>query len=184
VSSTRALGPGSGIYWAFIGPRRQVSGFWRLGLARAKRIVGLAAEQDGIGDQPVGIDLRPPPVLGAVPGRSAQMRKDLGDHGGIFDGGDDRQGPTTLGQCSRSISNTRLSSRAQLMPAGVRHVTSRYGSCRPGKEFWVAIRHRRRGCVGVGSCASFSEGGLRDKAANPPYGFCGNPLKPVPSAAP
>ena len=25
------------------------------------------------------------------------MREDLGDHGGIFDGGDDRQGATTLG---------------------------------------------------------------------------------------
>jgi hypothetical protein len=31
-------------------------------------------------------------VLGAVPGRPAQMRKDLGAHGEIFDGGDDRQG--------------------------------------------------------------------------------------------
>ena len=34
---------------------------------------------------------------GRCPGGPAQMREDLGDHGGIFDGGDDRQGATTLG---------------------------------------------------------------------------------------
>jgi hypothetical protein len=42
------------------------------------------------------------------PGGPAQMREDLGDHGGIFDGGEDLQGAAHWGQCSRSISNTRL----------------------------------------------------------------------------
>ena len=31
------------------------------------------------------------------------------------------------------------------------------------------IRHGEKS----GSCAGFPEGGLREKAANPPYGFCG-----------
>ncbi len=34
-----------------------------------------------------------------------------------------------------------------------------------------------------GSCAGLPEGGLRDKAANPPD-FCGNAVKPITSAAP
>jgi hypothetical protein len=46
------------------------------------------------------------------------MGEDLGNHGGMFDGRNDLQGATALGQCSMSISNSRLSSRAQLMGAG------------------------------------------------------------------
>jgi hypothetical protein len=47
------------------------------------------------------------------------MGEDLGNHGGIFDGGDDLQGAdATQGHCSLSIANTRLSNRAQLMRAG------------------------------------------------------------------
>ena len=34
---------------------------------------------------------------GRCPADQPQMREDLGDHGGIFDGGDVRQGATTLG---------------------------------------------------------------------------------------
>ena len=55
---------------------------------------------------------------GRGPGGQAEMGEDLGDHGGIFDGGDDLQGAAAVGVCSISISNTRLSSRAQLMCAG------------------------------------------------------------------
>ena len=55
---------------------------------------------------------------GRCPGGPAQMGEDLGDHGGMLDGGDDLQVPPHWEQCSIWISNTRLSSRAQLMGAG------------------------------------------------------------------
>jgi hypothetical protein len=56
---------------------------------------------------------------GRCPGEQAEMSEDLGDHRGFFDGGDDLQGAAaTQGQCSLSIANTRLSSRAQLMRVG------------------------------------------------------------------
>jgi hypothetical protein len=55
---------------------------------------------------------------GRCPGGQAEVGKDLGDHGGIYDGGEDRQGAAaTQGHCSMSIANTHSSSRAQLMRA-------------------------------------------------------------------
>ena len=53
------------------------------------------------------------------PGRQTEMGENLGDDPGLFDGGDDLEVDATGGQCSTSISNTRLSSRAQLMRAEV-----------------------------------------------------------------
>jgi hypothetical protein len=32
------------------------------------------------------------PGIGAAPGRTSRVGEDLGDHGGMFDGGDDLQG--------------------------------------------------------------------------------------------
>jgi len=55
---------------------------------------------------------------GRCPGGPAQMREDLGDHGGSSMAAMIVKGPSHGGQCSRSISNTRLSSRAQLTGAG------------------------------------------------------------------
>jgi hypothetical protein len=53
MSSTRGLGPGSGTFRALHRPEaRSFEVFWRLGLARAKGIVGSGAEPDGIGDRP------------------------------------------------------------------------------------------------------------------------------------
>ena len=58
-------------------------------------------------------------AIGAVPGGQAEMGEDLGDHGRIFDGGDDRQGTAaTRGHCAMSISNTRLSNWAKLRRTG------------------------------------------------------------------
>ena len=54
---------------------------------------------------------------GRCPGGPAQMREDLGDHGRIFDGGDDRQGATTLGALFQVDTETRLSSRGQRIGA-------------------------------------------------------------------
>jgi hypothetical protein len=45
------------------------------------------------------------------------MGEDLGDHGRMFDGGDDRQG-TACGHCAMSITNTRLSNWAKLRRTG------------------------------------------------------------------
>jgi len=36
-------------------------------------------------------------VTGRCPGGQAEMREDLGNHGRMFDGGDDLQGATALG---------------------------------------------------------------------------------------
>jgi len=57
------------------------------------------------------------------------MGEDLGDDGGIFDGGDDRQGTaTTRGHCAMSISNTRLSNWAKLRSSSL----DKIGQARPG----------------------------------------------------
>ena len=46
---------------------------------------------------------------GRCPGEQAEMGEDLGDHGRIVDGGDDRQGTAaTRGHCATLISNTGL----------------------------------------------------------------------------
>ena len=54
-------------------------------------------------------------AIGAVAARTS--REDLGDHGRMFDGGDDRQG-TACGHCAMSISNIRLSNWAKLRRTG------------------------------------------------------------------
>ena len=62
------------------------------------------------GIRPFGIGRMAARAIGAVPGRTSRDGEDLGDHGRIFDGGDDRQGTAaTRGHCAMSISNTRLS---------------------------------------------------------------------------
>ena len=58
------------------------------------------------------------PCSGRCPGGPAQMGEDLGDHGGCSMAGMIFKVPPHWEQCSISISNTRLSSRAQLMGAG------------------------------------------------------------------
>jgi hypothetical protein len=45
------------------------------------------------------------------------MGEDFDNHRRIFDGGDDLQAAAEFGQCSMSMSKTRLSKRAQLMRA-------------------------------------------------------------------
>jgi hypothetical protein len=40
------------------------------------------------------------------------MREELGNHGGMFDGGEDRQGAAAVGTLFNIEANTRLSSRA------------------------------------------------------------------------
>jgi hypothetical protein len=61
-----------------------------------------------------------------VPGRARPrwIGEDVGNYGGMLDGGDDLQGATVL-RASMSISNTRLSNRAQLMGTGAKggHLT-------------------------------------------------------------
>jgi hypothetical protein len=122
----QAYGSGAwnqGICGPFVGPRRYVSERFGVSGERGPRgRVGSGAEPDGDGDRrgirPVGIE-GPGRCSGRCSGGQAEMGKDLGNHGGMLDGGDDLQGATaTQGQCSLSISNTRLSSRAQLMGAG------------------------------------------------------------------
>ena len=54
---------------------------------------------------------------GARVGRP-RWAEDFDNHRRIFDGGDDLQAPPQFGQCSMSMSKTRLSSLAQLMRAG------------------------------------------------------------------
>ena len=68
------------------------------------------SERDGIGDRwgirPVGIHRRPCRCSGRCSGGQTEIGEDLGNHGGMFDGGDDLQGAAaTQGHCSMSISN-------------------------------------------------------------------------------
>jgi hypothetical protein len=59
----------------------------------------------------------------AAPGWAGQMSEDLGDHGGLFDGGMIFKTPPRYGQCS--ISKTRLSKRAQLIRRRQSHARAR-----------------------------------------------------------
>ena len=61
------------------------------------------------------------------------MSEDLGDHGRMFDSGDDRQGTAaTRGHCAMSISNTRLSNWAKLRRTGAEGLTPHAKSPRGG----------------------------------------------------
>ena len=68
------------------------------------------------------------------------MPEDLDDHRRIFDACPERvegaamifKAPPQFGQCSMSMSKTRLSSRTQLMHAGAR--------CRSGNDFTAQLR--------------------------------------------
>ena len=62
-------------------------------------------------------------------GWAAQVGEDLADHGRVFDGRDDRQGPATLGTVARSRANTRLRSWVKLILARDAGV---WGSCLAG----------------------------------------------------
>ncbi|MDQ3773219.1 MAG: hypothetical protein M3461_01985 [Pseudomonadota bacterium] len=70
--------------------------FWRLGRARAKGDCRLRAEPDGRGYR-FGIRLywsrsNSRRGSGRCSGGQAEMGEDLGDHGGVLDGGDDLKG--------------------------------------------------------------------------------------------
>jgi hypothetical protein len=88
LSSIRSAASDRGIIGPFLGPRRYVSGRFGVSGERGPRErVGSGAEphESGIGaDQAFGI-------------QQAEAGKDLGNHGRIFDGGNDRQGTTALG---------------------------------------------------------------------------------------
>jgi hypothetical protein len=87
-------------------------------------------------------------AIGAVPGGTI---RDLGDHGRIFDSGDDRQGTAaTRRHCAMSISNTRLRkpSLAFALRAGVRRSKPAPGGF---VSNWAKLR--RTGAEGWGGSA-------------------------------
>jgi len=121
---TRAVGPGCGIFRAL--PRSEVPGSGGVLASRASagqrrqspQGVGPGGRGSRAGIRPLGIDRMTMRRSGRCPGGQAEVGEDLRNDGGMFDGGDDLPGAAAMGQCSRSISNTRLSNRAQLRRAG------------------------------------------------------------------
>jgi hypothetical protein len=86
-SSSRSETPGSGAFWLL--GRVQAKGGCRLGESnRVGRGLGSEGHLESV-EWPRGRS-------GRCPGGQAEVREDLGDHGGIFDGGDELQGAAAL----------------------------------------------------------------------------------------
>ena len=102
VSNTRVFGLESGTFRAIHRPEAPgFWAFWRLAWVRAKggcrlRELNRRGGGNGLGSGRLEGGV-PRWCSGRCPGGQAEMGEDLGNHGGMFDGGDDRQGAAAVG---------------------------------------------------------------------------------------